>query len=328
MEERKTPCRGLGALAGLLARARDAGDGASTGLRVLVDLDEGTVSAVRWTDGNFEDEGQSWQGPGISEALLEALAPLTGLDRTALQSVLLDENAMKAFGDALCDTLQDYPDDAEVPFAGHSLRLLPLIDTLESLDDAVRDLTEQLCVYHPDREGPAASVILYGACAGFKPLQIKFRRFFHGVERDAFLLWAGFEDPTFLFLPDDGALADAGLEQLRTGGVLIGVPTVPEDLVLFLTDASGADKPFPLAARGQTAKQLRAQSPPFFITENSPLRIRLGDRDRELWLPPAFSGSDGAVVVAAAALDERSLILSLTDTAAADKRYSFTIDGR
>ena len=57
MAEQNTRCRGIGALAGLWDQARQAEGRAPSGQRVLVDLDEGTVSTVTWNENGFEHSG-------------------------------------------------------------------------------------------------------------------------------------------------------------------------------------------------------------------------------------------------------------------------------
>ena len=97
MADNLSRCRGIGALAALWDQARQTGGGSPAGLRVLVDLDEGTVFAAPWNEAGFETTGESWQGQGVLDGLLQAAAPLFDADAASIPAFLLDGNAM-----ALC----------------------------------------------------------------------------------------------------------------------------------------------------------------------------------------------------------------------------------
>ena len=325
MAEQNTRCRGIGALAGLWDRARQAEGRAPSGQRVLVDLDEGTVSTVTWNENGFEHTAESWTGRGIAEELLQVIDPLFGGDRSAARAFLLDPEAMAACTERINDALFDDPDTADVELNGQNIPFRELFSRLEVLEEPVRAMTEQTAAVHPDREEPAGSVILYGTGAAFKPVQMLFRRLFHRIEAEAFYPLAVWEDSLFDCVGDDGALAEAGWRLLDSGAVSAGPPTSPVSLTLLLTVEQEGELTFPLAAKGQTAEQLAGETQPFFLAPGAALRLVVDSEPRQVSLPESFLRS-GCVAAVKADLQDRKLVLRLRDLSDPENKHSLTIE--
>lgn len=325
MAEQLSRCRGIGALAALWDRERQTDGKAPSGLRVLVDLDEGTVSRVTWNAAGFETTGDPWQGRGVLEGLLQAIVPLFDGDSASARAFLLDADAMAGLTENVNDALFDDLDDASIELNGRAIGFRQLLTDMQPLNEAIRDLAGHASSCLPDTEDAYGSLILYGTCAAFKPLQILFRSAFHESDTESFLPLAVMEDSLFAYVSDDGGLASVGWQLLDSGAVSSGPPTSPADLTLLLTDGDGKDIVFPLSVRGQTAEQLSPETPPFFLAPDSVLRLSVNGTSRTLPLPGSFLRT-GCVAAARAVLEGRSLALRLKDVSDPKITHSLNID--
>jgi hypothetical protein len=318
-------CRGIGALAGLWARQRSDAGAAPTGLRILVDLDEGTVSTVTWNGEGLATTGQSWRGQGILTQLLQTAAPLFGSDQASLAAFLLNRDAMEEYSRCIDDALLDDPESACLEMNGQSIPLSRIFSALEPLNEAIDAMARQVSDYQPEHQEAAGSLILYGTCAGYKPLQLKFRQTYHRMDDEFFFPMAVMEDSLFSYVPDDGTLARTGWQLLDSGEVAFGPPAAPCDLALHLTDAAGNDVQIPLAAKGQTAEELPGETAPFFLAPDSVLRLAVNSHARCVALPKSFLRS-GCVAAAETYLEGRELGITLRDVADRSIPHSFIVD--
>ena len=281
------------------------------GAYTAIDLDRGTVSSAMLDDRGFAAPGETRTGPAVLPEVTRILGELPAFARMDITQALGDAELMRACKDRV-NTAIACRDDAAVCLQsdGAPITWRALSDAFAALEPAMRELSAMAAETLGGRE-EKEHLILYGACAGFYPLELLFRRALRSLPPDDMSLV--FPDPLLRVISDDGTLAARGTAHVDEHRIRWGGPAAPVSVSLrLISRENGEAETVRLAEKGQRPEELPGPTAPFFASADAALQLDIGGRTRVYRLPERFS--DRVITARAVLSEDDTLSVCLCDT--------------
>jgi len=284
------------------------------GKYVIVNLDNGSLIQATLNDTDsldLEPPIHSWQGEAILPRLLQSLGGLLNTDCDTCKSILLDGTAMDK-----CRSTSEYAIALEdedftcLELGEYKATFRQLNEGISDLSNAIQAFAKHAHDFLDDEKEDEGRLILYGASAGFSPLQYMLRQCFRGDD----LYRVDIPDPFFQFEPDNGTAAQAGLDQLTEQ--IARNKRVPADIVLQLIargqNGSCNKMSCRLAEKGQSLEQLAANPFSFFAAPGAKLSVFIDGDEKTVTIPGTFL-NEAKVITAQLQLNQGQISLLLRD---------------